>query len=117
RGRLPGASALGCPGFVSSVCRRVPSGTPVSPIITDGSQAPLGVDDQTLPCRSTTFTHVVSGIPADEPPPEGIGTLPPNSPGRLSIEACSGSISFRRSLAYSFDSSTCSGISENFGSP
>src|SRR5580704_17575374 len=63
RGRLPAASVFGCPGTVSNVCRRVPSGMPVSPTITDGSHAPLGVAETTFPWLSTTLTHVVSLLP------------------------------------------------------
>ena len=54
----PPADRRAAPG--SSAGSRMPNGTPVSPAITDGSQAPLGVAENTLPKRSTTFTQVVS---------------------------------------------------------
>ena len=91
---------------------------PVSPAITDGSHAPLGVAENTLPMRSTTFTQVVSRVPADEPPPEGIGSRAAECAGpAVPSTRARGSISLRRSAAYSFESSICSGILENFGSP
>jgi len=68
--------------------------------ITDGSHAPLGVAENALPMRSTTFTHVVSCTDPWEPL-EVVGMWPgsPKLPGRCSIEACCGSISFLRSAA------------------
>src|SRR5664279_5017753 len=60
RGRLPGASSFGCPGVNTNDCSRDENGMPVSPAITDGSQAPLGVAENMFPFRSITFTQVVS---------------------------------------------------------
>src|ERR1035441_3313228 len=112
RGRLPAARVLGCPGTVSSVCNLVPNGMPVSPAMTDGSHAPLGVAEKTSPRLSTTLTQVVSLLPlvvVDA----GIVTGGARMPGRDSIEAFAGSMSLRRSAAYSFDNSISSGILEN----
>ena len=60
RGRLPAAMRLACPSVKTKLWPRVLSGMPVSPAITEGSHAPLGVAEKTLPQRSTTFTQVVS---------------------------------------------------------
>ena len=43
RGRLPPSSTLGWPGQVTKVCRRLPKAMPVSPAMSAGSHAPLGV--------------------------------------------------------------------------
>ena len=76
------------------------NGMPVSPAITEGSQAPLGVAEKALPWRSITLTQVVSLTgPAADAEVEGRGNSRPAAPGRCSMEACSGSISLRRSAA------------------
>src|SRR5580704_6522661 len=92
---------------------RSENGMPVSPAITDGSHAPLGVAENPLPQWSTTSTHVVS-CAFEGPDPPVAGADAPRFPGRLSIDACAGSISLRRSVAYDFDSSVSSGILLNF---
>src|SRR5258708_17133117 len=118
RGRFPGASWLGWPGVSTKDCMRLLNGTPVSPAITDGSQAPLGVAENTLPLRSTTLTQVVScaGM-RDAVETFSIWSGAPKVPGRCSSDACAGSINFARSAAYLFDNRPSSGMCENLGSP
>jgi hypothetical protein len=61
RGRLPGASELGRPGFSQDICARVPIGKP-KPGTTgeDCSHPPEGVAETMLPCWSITSTWQVS---------------------------------------------------------
>src|SRR5579872_3876689 len=96
---------------------RLDSGSPVLPMITDGSQAPLGVALKALPWRSTTLTQVVSFTGSRDAVVVGRLIGVPRLPGRDSSEACAGSISLRRSAAYSFESRISAGILLNFGSP
>src|SRR5690348_7421823 len=61
RGRLPGASAFGCPSMSQNIWARVPSGKP-RPGMTGElcSQPPLGVAAAMLPSLSITLTCTVS---------------------------------------------------------
>ena len=73
---------------------------PVSPAISAGSHAPLGVAEKTFPWLSTTSTQVVSFTSTFETLPVGILMSKPGIlPGRDSSDACAGSISLRRSAA------------------
>src|SRR5207247_9341118 len=91
---------------------------PVSPAITDGSHAPLGVAENTLPLRSTTFTQLVSCTePCALAEVVGMCPGPPILPRRLSIEACRGALGFLRSAPQLLESSVCSGVCERLGSP
>ena len=54
------AVAQAWPAVTTNDWRRVLKGTPVSPAMTEGSQAALGVAEKTLPNLSTTLTQVVS---------------------------------------------------------
>src|SRR5277367_1409221 len=104
RGRLPGFNSLGWPAVITKDCNRLVKGMPVSPAMTDGSHAPLGVAENALPQRSTTFTQVVSLTGPNAAGLLGNGACEPTAPGRCSREACLGSISLRRSAAYSLES-------------
>src|ERR1700689_2618978 len=86
RGRLPGAPWFAWPGVTTNESARIESGMPVSPAITDGSHAPLGVAENPLPQWSITSTQVVSfASPLPDPPVAGADA--PRFPGRLSIDA------------------------------
>src|SRR5271156_2741917 len=89
-GRLPGASWLAWPGVTTKDWRRVDKGMPVSPAITEGSHAPLGVAENAFPLRSITLTQVVSRA-SEAPLPPDIGADAFKSPGRLCMEARAGS--------------------------
>ena len=90
---------------------------PVSPAITEGSQAPEGVAENTMPSLSMASTQVVS-LRHQSVVDLGVrdvhlrGMLArlavDQCPGRKSREACV-PISLRRSAAYSFDSSVSGG--------
>src|SRR5262245_14894119 len=106
RGRLPGFNSFGWLGVSRKLCMREEIGMPVSPAMKLGSQAPLGVAENTLPAASITLTQVVSlarsasGISYELTLiNSAMDFILTGSPWRWSIEADFGSINARRSSA------------------
>ena len=104
RGRFPGRRQLGWPGSRENICRRVPRGKP-NPSMTGElrNQPPEGVADSRFPHESMASRCVVSPLWMSEPPCRSRGPYAGAFPGRISMEALSGSMSLRRAAAYSLD--------------
>ena len=117
RGRLPGWMQLTWPAQALKLRKRVPNTTPVLPATTPSK--PLGVIATALPHLSTVRQVLVSWLGLSLP----IGRLGfsrrasmfRGSPGSCFCEDLFMSMSDRRSLAYSGDSSCFAGTSANSG--
>jgi len=96
RGRFPGSSRLAWSGVSTKDARRIDKGMPVSPAMTEGSHAPLGVAENALPNLSKTFHAGGVVILSKFPPPPLMGADASRLPGRDPWTRASGSICFRR---------------------